>query len=86
MMVAMFKGNPSTSIISCFSHTNASDETDLDTFYNELFFLVCSIAKHNVLIIGGDMNAQIGKNVNNKFSLHNKSNRNTKRTSHKKMN
>ena len=24
--------------------------------------------KHNVLIIGGDMNAKIGKNVNNKFS------------------
>ena len=30
----------------------------------------------SVLIIGGDMNAQIGKNINNKFSLHNLSNRN----------
>ena len=38
--------------------------------------LVRSFSKHNVLIIGGDMNAQIGKNVNNKFSLHNPSNRN----------
>ena len=35
-----------------------------------------SIPKHNVLVIGGDMNAQIGKNVNHKFSLHNSSNRN----------
>ena len=35
-----------------------------------------SIPKHNVLIIGGDMNAKIGKNVNNKFSLHNSSNKN----------
>ena len=28
--------------------------------------LIRSILKHNVLIIGGDMNAQIGKNVNDK--------------------
>ena len=27
-------------------------------------------------MIDGDMNAEIGKNVNNKFSLHNSSNRN----------
>ena len=45
-------------------------------FYNELSFLVRSISKHNVLVIGGDINAQIGKNVNYKFSLHNSSNRN----------
>ena len=35
-----------------------------------------SIPKHNMLVIGGDMNAQIGKNGNNKYSLHNTSNRN----------
>ena len=29
-----------------------------------------------LLVIGGDMNAQIGKNGNNKYSLHNTSNRN----------
>ena len=38
--------------------------------------LVCCIPKHNVLVIDGDMNAQIGKNVNHKFSWHNSSNRN----------
>ncbi len=32
------------------------------------------IIKHNVLIIGGDMNAQIGKDWNNKFFLHNSPN------------
>ena len=55
---------------------HVSDETDLITFYNELSILVCSTPKHNVFIIGGEMNAQIGKNVNNKFSLHNSPNRN----------
>ena len=75
-MVATFNGNPNTMIISCYSHTSARDVTDLDTFYNELSFLIRSIPKHSVLIIGGDMKAQIGKNVNNKFRLHNSSNKN----------
>ena len=75
-MVATFNGNPSATIISCYNPTNVSEETDFVTFYNELFSLVPSIPKHNILVIGGDMNAQIGKNVNHKFSLHNSSNRN----------
>ena len=33
MMVATFNGHPSTMIISCYSPTNTSDETDLDAFY-----------------------------------------------------
>ena len=69
MMVAMFSGNPSKTIISCYSPTNANDETDFNAFCNELSSLVHSISKHNILIIGGDMNAQMGKNMNNKFSL-----------------
>ena len=76
MMVATFNGNPSSIIISCNNPTNVSEETDFIAFYNELSSLVRSILKHNVLVIGGDMNAQIGKNVNHKFSLHNSSNRN----------
>ena len=63
-------------IISCYSLTNFSEETDHITFYNELSSLVCSIPKYNILVIGGDMNAQIGENVNRKFSLHNSSIRN----------
>ena len=76
MMVAPFNGNPSATIISCYNPTNVSEETDLIAFYNALSSLVCSILKHNILVIGGDMKAQIGKNINHKFSLHNSSNRN----------
>ena len=76
MMVATFNGNPSATIISCSNPTNVSEETDLIAFYDELSSLVCSIPNHNVLVIGRDMNAQISKNVNHKFSLHNSSNRN----------
>ena len=76
MMVATFNGNPSATIISYYSPTNVSEETELIAFYDELSSLIHSILKHNVLIICGDMNAQIGKNVNHKFSLHNLLNRN----------
>ena len=62
--------------LSPYSSTNVSAETDIIAFYNELSSLVPNIPKHNVFVIGGDMNAQIGKNVNLKFSLHDSSNRN----------
>ena len=78
MMAATFNGNPRAIIISCYSPTNVSEETELVIFYDELSSLVRSIPKHNMLVIGGDMNAQIGKNRNKKYSLHNTSNRNGK--------
>ena len=76
MMAATFNGNPTATIISYYSPTNVSEETELVTFYDELSSLVRSIPKHNMLVIGGDMNAQIGKNGKNKYSLHNTSKRN----------
>ena len=76
MMAATFNGNPWATIISCYSPTNVSEENELVTFYDELSSLVRSIPKHNMLVIGRDMNAQIRKNGNNKYSLHNTSNRN----------
>ena len=76
MVAATFNGNPRATTISCYSPINVSEETELVTFYDELSSLVRSIPKHNVLFIGGDMNAQIGKNGNNKYSLHNTSNKN----------
>ena len=75
-MAATFNGNSKATIISCYSPTNISEETELVTFYKELSSLERSIPKHNLLVIGGDMNAQIGKNRNNKYRLHNTSNSN----------
>ena len=62
MLAATFNGNSRATIISCYSPTNVSEETELVAFYNELSSLVRSIPKHKLLVIGGDMNAQIGKN------------------------
>ena len=74
-IVATFNGNPSIVVI-CYSSTNVSDETELDVFYNDLYSLVRSIPKHNVVIIGREINTQIDKSVNKKFILHDSSNRN----------
>ena len=41
------------------SFTNASDRTDITTFFNELSSLVGHILKFSVLIIDKDMNTQI---------------------------
>ena len=76
MMAATINGNSRATIISCYSPTNVSEETELVAFYDELSSLVRSIRKRNMQVIGGDMNAQIGKNGNNTYSLHNMSNRN----------
>ena len=76
MIVATFNGKPNATIIFCYSPTNVSEETELIAFYDKLSSLARSPPKHKVLVIGGDMNAQIGKNGNHKFSRHNSSNRN----------
>ena len=40
MMCTSFNGNPGTKTISCYSPTNAIDETDIIIFYNEVSSLV----------------------------------------------
>ena len=66
MMVATFNGNPSATIISCYSPTNVCEETELIVFYDELSSLVRSIRKHNVHVIGRNMNAKTAKNEKKK--------------------
>ena len=71
-MIATFNGNPSSTIISCYSPTTASNEKDFNNFDNEIFSFVRRVTKGKVSIRGGDL----GKNENIKLSLHKFSNRN----------
>ena len=57
--MATFNGNPKTTIISCYIKINVSEE--VEQFYLELAYLIRQIPKHNMLVIGGDFNAQIGQ-------------------------
>ena len=69
---ATFKGNPKTVVISCYSPQNNMPEEDIVNFYNKLSNAVKDVPPHAMLIIGGDMNAQVAS----AFSLHDKTNRN----------
>ena len=58
MLTATFNGNLRITIISCYSPTKLVNKLTLVAFCDELSSLASSISKHNLLVIGGDMNAQ----------------------------
>ena len=68
--------NPTTTVISCYSPTNISEEEDVTDFYRELSNFNRLLSKHNIVIIAGDFNAHLGLVENNKFTFHNITNRN----------
>ena len=80
-IVASFNGNPSTTIVSCYSPTNIADEDTVIQFYDELSSLVRNIPKHNLLLLCGDFNAQLDSNDGTRFSFHQTTNRNGKHLS-----
>ena len=61
IMCTTFNGNPCTTIVSCYSLTNASDEMNPITFCSGLFSLDPHFPNHNFLFISRDRNAQIAK-------------------------
>ena len=67
MMCASFNAKPCSAVISCYSPTNDSNETDI--IINVLSALVQHIPKHGVLFSGGDMNAQISKKKKRKYQV-----------------
>ena len=71
-----FQGNLQITIITCYSPTKVSKETEVDTFYTQLTDTIREIPKHNVLIIGGDFNAHLGQDNGYKFAYHQTTNRN----------
>ena len=71
MMCASINGNLCTIIVSCYSPANSRDKTNMIIFYNKLSSFIQHILKHNILIIGWDMNAHMGKERKDKFSWYN---------------
>ena len=76
IMVATFNGNPQTTVISCYSPTNVSNEDEVESFYHELSSLTRQVPKHNILILGGDFNAHLGQADSFKYAYHLQTNRN----------
>ena len=61
-LIALFNGNPAVTVISCYCPTKVSSVIEREEFFVELSDLLQNIPKHNVLLIGGDINAQVGQN------------------------
>ena len=76
IMIVNFQGNPQTSVISCYSPINISEKQETEIFYTKLTCLTRQIPKHNVLIIGGDLNAHLGKDSGYTYAYHQTTNRN----------
>ena len=76
ILIANVNGNSITTVTSCYSPTNVSEESDVENCYHDLYAFKRSVPKHNVLIIAGDFNAHLGTDHNNKFSFHTEANRN----------
>ena len=75
-IIATFNGNPSTTILCCYSSTNVSEDFIAEQLYSELASLINQIPKHHVTIVAGDMNAQIGKDDFKGTPYHKNTNRN----------
>ena len=70
-----FDGNPKSTIISCYSPHNTSDEQDVDDFYNTLRSVLDEVPAHNFLVVPGDFNAKLGP-ADVKFTHNVETNRN----------
>ena len=74
IIIATFEGNPQTTIIVHYSPVEADDKAE--QYYNQLSSAVKQVPKH-ILIVLGDFNAQLDKNLA-KYSYHENSNANGK--------
>ena len=75
-MVATFKGNPKTTIVSCYSLTNCSDKIWAIEFQSMSQGVIRQLPKHNVITIAGDMNEQVESEDIVGFSFQDYKNRN----------
>ena len=58
-MITTTNGDSQTTVISCYSPTNVSDEVEVERFFEELTLITRQIPKHNILIIGDELNAHL---------------------------
>ena len=73
-MIAVFKGNPKTYVLSCYSPNNSRPEEEILDFYDKLDLITQTIPQHCMLLILGDFN----KRLEGRFSYHDEFNRNGK--------
>ena len=55
-----------STVIVCYAPTNNAEEVVKETFYEQLQVTVSEVNRHDVLIVGGDFNAKVGKDSRGK--------------------
>ena len=60
MTARFITSHAKVSIVPCYAPTNEHDDADKDAFYQHLQDVVDKIPRHDILIVMGDLNAQIG--------------------------
>ena len=58
-----FENNPEITVISVYAPTDNSDDDSKNQFYDDLTNYLNSIPKHNIKIVAGDLNAQVGHDL-----------------------
>ena len=53
-------GNPTTTVLCCYYPHNEQQQEEVAAFYQELSTKINTIPAHNLVMIGGDFNAQLG--------------------------
>ena len=59
ILIAEFDGNPKTTIIVAYSHTNVADESQVEELYEGLRNSTNNVPAHNFLVVIGDFNARL---------------------------
>ncbi|XP_066930157.1 uncharacterized protein, partial [Clytia hemisphaerica] len=57
--MAVFDGNPKTTVLAIYSPTNAADVNEVENFCNDLSNTLQNIPKHNILLCLGNFNARL---------------------------
>jgi len=86
IITADIEANPQISIIAAYGPTNCKHSDEKDLFESDLKRALEAIAPHNIIIMLGDFNAQIGKDYNEvlphivgRFAYHQETNDNGER-------
>ena len=82
IIIATLDGNPQTTIVAVYAPTNAASDEDKESFYKQLHDVLTPIPVHNIVIVLGDFNARIGRDLHESnprvYAYHQRTNENGK--------
>ena len=65
ILVVTLEGNPKVSVITAYAPHSLYPVQERKEFFEAIYNVISNIPTHNMIIIGGDLNSQIGKQADN---------------------